>query len=128
MKTLVSLCLCMLGIALIECNSNTKTSTNTDTDTTSTSTSTASNPTANWKIGVQMWTFRMFPFVDAFNKDDSAGVKNIEAFFDQKLRCGIPGSLVTKMSADARAKLKQLLQSKGIQIVAMGVISPKNKD
>ncbi|HEY6976774.1 MAG TPA: sugar phosphate isomerase/epimerase, partial [Chitinophagaceae bacterium] len=29
--------------------------------------------------------------------------------------------------ADTRTKLKQLLQSKGIQIVAMGVISPKNK-
>src|SRR6476620_2248589 len=128
MKTLVSLCLCMLGIALIECNSNPKTSTNTDTDTTSTSTFTASNPTSNWKIGVQMWTFRMFPFVDALNKVDSAGVKNIEAFFDQKLGGGMRGSFGTSMSADTRNKLKQLLQSKGIQIVAMGVISPKNKD
>jgi sugar phosphate isomerase/epimerase len=130
MKTLVSLCLCMLGIALIKCNTNTKTSTNTDTTSTSTSTenAAASNVTANWKIGVQMWTFSKFPFADALNKVDSAGVKNIEAFFDQKLGGGMPGSFGTNMSADTRAKLQQLLQSKGIQIVAMGVISPKNKN
>jgi sugar phosphate isomerase/epimerase len=75
-----------------------------------------------------MWTFSKFAFADALNKVDSAGVKNIEAFFDQKLGGGMPGSFGTNMSADTRAKLQQLLQSKGIQIVAMGVISPKNKN
>src|SRR4051795_8583556 len=130
MKTLATLCLGIFSILLIECNSNTKNSTNTDTTSTSASTENAatSNATANWKIGVQMWTFRMFPFADALNKVDSAGVKYIEAFFDQKLGAGMPGSFGIKMSADTRTKLKQLLQSKGIQIVAMGVISPKNKD
>jgi sugar phosphate isomerase/epimerase len=68
----------------------------------------------------------MFPFVDALNKVDSAGVKNIEAFFGQKLGGGMPGSFGSDMSQDTRAKLKQLLQQKGIQIVAMGVISPKD--
>jgi sugar phosphate isomerase/epimerase len=130
MKTLVSLCLCMLGIALIKCNTNTKTSTNTDTTSTSTSTenAAASNVTANWKIGVQMWTFSKFPFADALNKVDSAGVKYIEANLGQKLGGGMPGSFGLQMSADTRAKLKQLLQSKGIQIVAMGVTSPTKKD
>src|SRR5438105_1675684 len=119
MKTLVSLCLCLLGIALIECNTNTKSSTNTDTTSTATANETnSSNATANWKIGVQMWTFRMFPFADALNKVDSAGVKNIEAFFGQKLGGGMTGSFGTDMSADTRAKLKQLLQSKEIQITA----------
>src|SRR3954454_16373426 len=130
MKTLVSLCLCLLGTALVECNTNTKSTTNTDTATSSAATTNeaTSNATANWKIGVQMWTFRMFPFADALNKVDSAGVKSIEAFFGQKLGGGMPGSFGTDMSADTRAKLKQLLQSKGIQIVAMGVITPKNKN
>jgi len=130
MKMLVSLSLCLLGFALTECNSNTKSSTNTDTTSTTTATenTATSGSTANWKIGVQMWTFRKFSFADALNKVDSAGVKNIEAFFDQKLGGGMPGSFGPSMSADTRTKLKQLLQSKGIQIVAMGVISPKNKE
>jgi sugar phosphate isomerase/epimerase len=68
----------------------------------------------------------MFPFADALNKVDSAGVKNIEAFFGQKLGGGMKGEFGSDMSADTRAKLKQLLQQKGIQIVAMGVISPKD--
>src|SRR5436305_13591979 len=125
MKTLSTLCLSLLSFSLIECNSNTKTSTNTDTTSTSTATENAatSNPTAYWKIGVQMWTFRMFPFADALNKVDSAGVKYIEAFFDQKLGGGMAGNFGIKMSADTRNKLKQLLQSKGIHIAAMGVIS-----
>ena len=37
------------------------------------------------------------------------------------------GSFGPDMSADARNKLKQLLQSKGIQMIAMGVISPNGK-
>jgi sugar phosphate isomerase/epimerase len=129
MKTLVSICFCLLSITLIECNNNTKNSTNTDTTSTATSNDTTSSVApANWKIGVQMWTFRMFPFADALNKVDSAGVKNIEAFFGQKLGGGMTGNFGTEMSADTRSKLKQLLQSKGIQITAMGVISPKNKN
>ena len=37
------------------------------------------------------------------------------------------GEFGASMSADTRAKLKKLLQDKGIQIVAMGVIVPKDK-
>jgi sugar phosphate isomerase/epimerase len=60
------------------------------------------------------------------NKVDSAGVKNIEAYFGQELGGGMKGGFGTEMSADTRAKLKALLQSKGIQIVALGVISPQD--
>jgi sugar phosphate isomerase/epimerase len=110
----------------MSCGNNTSTDTSSDSiTTTDTSTATVSAP-ADWKIGVQMWTFRMFPFADALDKVDSAGVKNIEAFFGQKLGGGMQGNFGTEMSADTRTKLKQLLQQKGIQIVAMGVISPKD--
>jgi sugar phosphate isomerase/epimerase len=83
--------------------------------------------TAGFKLGVQLWTFRMFPFTEALNKVDSAGIKNIEAFWGQKLGAGLKGSFGPDMSAEDREKLKQLLQAKGIHIVAMGVIVPKNK-
>ena len=116
-------------IALIQCNSNTTTSkTDTTSDSTTTKTSDSADVTAGWKLGVQMWTFRMFSFAEALDKVDSAGVKYIEAFWGQPLGAGMKDSFGIRMSADSRAKLKQLLQTKGISIVAMGVIVPNTKD
>lgn len=120
MKAFASLCL--LSIFIMSCNNNKSTNTNSEASTADTTTVSA----ANWKIGVQMWTFRMFSVADALNKVDSAGIKNIEAFWGQKLGGDMKGSFGISMSADDRTKLKNLLQQKGIQIVAMGVISPKD--
>lgn len=80
-----------------------------------------------FKLGVQLWTFRLFSFTESVNKVDSAGIKNIEAFWGQKLGGDLPGEFGPAMSADTRAKVKQLLQSKGINLVAFGVISPKDE-
>jgi sugar phosphate isomerase/epimerase len=82
---------------------------------------------AGFKLGVQMWTFKEFSFSVALDKVDSAGIKNIEAFTDQKLGGGMTGSFGPNMSKETREKLKQLLQKKGIQIVAMGVTTPKTR-
>jgi sugar phosphate isomerase/epimerase len=82
----------------------------------------------DWKIGIQMWTFRKFSFADALNKVDSAGVKYIEAFFGQNLGDGMKGGFGTTMSEETRATLKKLLQQKGIHIVAMGVITPRSRE
>lgn len=113
--------------ALSECNSGTSTTT-TSTDSTSTVSTDTSNVTANWKIGVQMWTFRMFTFAEALDKVDSAGVKYIEAFWGQPLGDGLKDSFGIHMSDESKAKLKKLLQSKGISIQAMGVISPATRE
>ena len=118
-------CICI--IALMQCNTTTS-KTDTSADSTATKTSDTSDVTANWKIGVQMWTFRMFTFAEALDKVDSAGVKYIEAFWGQPLGGGMKDSFGIRMSADSRAKLKQLLQTKGISIVAMGVIAPGTRD
>jgi len=128
MRMLASLSLSALCLLAVSCGSNQSSTTSTDTTsaTTASTDSSSGGSTAGFKIGIQMWTFRMFPFADALNKVDSAGVKNIEAFFGQKLGGGMTGEFGIKMSSDTRAKLKQLLQQKGIQIVAMGVISPKD--
>jgi sugar phosphate isomerase/epimerase len=117
--------ICM--IALLQCNTSTS-KTDTNTDSTATQSSDAVNVTANWKIGVQMWTFRVFSFAEALDKVDSAGVKNIEAFWGQPLGAGMKDSFGITMSPESRAKIKQLLQTKGISIVAMGVISPGTKE
>lgn len=81
-----------------------------------------------FKLGVQMWTFRMFSFAEAIDKVDSAGIKYVEAFFDQPLGGDMKGKFGPAMDADTRAKLKALLQSKGISIIAMGVIVPKDRN
>ena len=114
------------------CNSSSTSSSGSDSatmkmDSNTVMTDSSAGSTAGFKLGVQMWTFRMFSFADALNKVDSAGIKNIEAFFDQKLGGGMEGSFGTSMSKATREKLKQLLQTKGIHIVAMGVIGPRNK-
>lgn len=133
MKLIAGIFISLLGLsALTSCNSGNSSSATAE-DTTSKQGDTAAaapvstGSTANFKLGVQMWTFRMFSVADALNKVDSAGIKSIEAFFGQKLGGGMTGNFGPEMNAATRAKLKALLQSKGISIVAMGVISPANK-
>jgi sugar phosphate isomerase/epimerase len=128
MKRLVSSILLFSSIVFgfVRCNNQSQEKTD---DTKAADTAAAKAPVnLNWKIGVQTWTFRMFSFEEALKKVDSAGVKNIEAFWGQPLFKGSKASFGADMSADDRAKVKQLLQSHGIQIVAMGVISPRNRE
>jgi len=83
----------------------------------------------DWKLGVQLWTFHEAgPFVNSIARTDSAGVKYVEAFPGQPLGGDMKDTFGIRMSPESRAKIKQLLQSKGIQIVAMGVITPKTLD
>src|SRR5260221_10126303 len=98
----------------------------TDSTGTKNDSSAAASVTKDWKIGVQMWTFHTAgPFVKAIDKADSAGIKFVEAFPGQPLGGDMKDTFGIRMSAESKAKIKQLLQSKGIQIVAMGVITPK---
>ncbi|MEO6905402.1 MAG: sugar phosphate isomerase/epimerase [Ginsengibacter sp.] len=113
-------------LALTKCNSS-GSKTVSDTDSTSAKTDTT-NITDNWKIGVQMWTFRMFTFAEALDKVDSAGVKDIEAFWGQPLGAGMKDSFGIRMSDESKTKVKQMLDSKGIHIVAMGVIVPQTRE
>jgi sugar phosphate isomerase/epimerase len=133
MKRLAVLFFPVLALSFIlACNNSTNNSATTDsaaikTDSSASKSDSSSGSTAGFRLGVQMWTFRMFSFSDALNKVDSSGIKNIEAFFGQKLGGGMKGSFGTEMSKDTRNQIKELLQKKGIQAVAMGVIGPKNK-
>ncbi len=80
----------------------------------------------DWKLGVQLWTFMKFDFVTAIGKVDSAGIKYVEAYSGQRLGGGMQHSFGPEMTADEIAKVKQLLKSKSIRIVAMGVIVPRD--
>ena len=90
------------------------------------STANTTDPAKDWKLGVQLWTFSKFDFVTAISKVDSTGIKYIEAYSHQPLGGGMKGDFGPDMTADEKAQVKQLLQSKGITLVAMGVIVPKD--
>ncbi|HET7000712.1 MAG TPA: sugar phosphate isomerase/epimerase [Puia sp.] len=130
MKRFASIFLSLLVVCfMIGCNGSSSSSTTaTDSSTVKPDSSMANTgSTAGFKLGIQMWTFRMFSFSDALNKVDSSGIKNIEAFIGQDLGGGMSGKYGLDMSAETIAKLKALLNKHGIQPVAMGVIVPKNK-
>src|SRR5207302_1508277 len=114
---------------MIACNgSSSSSTTGTDTATVKAdSTKVNTGSTEGFKLGIQMWTFRMFSFSDALDKVDSSGIKNIEAFIGQNLGGGLSGKYGLDMSAETISKLKALLTKHGIQAVAMGVIVPKDK-
>lgn len=126
-KTISHFLLFFLGFHLLSCNNQPPAKEGTETADSVQAASTP-DPTKNWKIGTQMWSFKEFPFEWALNKADSVGVKYIEAFFGQPLFVGSKDKFGTDMSPETKARLKQMLQAKGIQIVAMGVISPKNRE
>ncbi len=83
---------------------------------------------ANWKLGVQTWTFRLFPQSVALAKADSAGIKYIEAFLGQPLDSTGKDTFGIRMPEAARAKLKAMLAQHHIQMVAMGVTVPQNRE
>jgi sugar phosphate isomerase/epimerase len=133
MKRIVAILLPVLFIICItSCNGSSSSASSSDSstvksDTSSIQTVSSAGSTAGFKLGVQMWTFMKFSFTDALNKVDSTGIKYIEAFIGQRLGGNMHGSFGFDMTKETRDTLKSLLQKKGIQIVAMGVIVPRNQ-
>jgi sugar phosphate isomerase/epimerase len=97
------------------------------TDSTSVKADSSTGSTAGFKLGVQIWTFTKFTFTEGLDKIDSTGIKFMEANPGQKLGGGLPGNFDTKMTSETKAKVKELLAKKGIHIMAMGVVTPKDR-
>ncbi|MEP6749058.1 MAG: sugar phosphate isomerase/epimerase [Bacteroidota bacterium] len=116
-----------LALALAACNNSASTE-KAGTDSMTARADSTPKVTGNWKIGVQLWTFSKFTMTEALQKVDSAGVKYVEAFWGQALGGSTKDTFNTHMSQAGRDKLKDLLKSHNIQMVAMGVISPGTKE
>lgn len=84
-----------------------------------------SSPT-NWKFAVQMWTFNKSTFIEGLDKAETCGFKYIEAYPGQTLGGNFKGEIGIAMNEDERNKLKQLLQEKGITMIAFGVVGSDN--
>jgi len=110
---------------IISCNNN---ETGKKTDETTGTTDTVAAVTDNWKLGVQMWTFRVFTMEQALQKVDSCGIHFIEAFWGQPLGANTKDTFGVKMTQAGRDKLKELMKSHNIKMVAMGVISPQTAE
>jgi sugar phosphate isomerase/epimerase len=119
---------CLISLAMFSTSSFKDLSSTTSAASLNSSSAASLNSPKDWKIGVQMWTFHFVPFVKALDKCDSAGIKYLEAFPGQTLGGGMPGAFGPGMSDSTRQQVKQLLESKGIHIYSMGVISPRTID
>lgn len=81
-----------------------------------------------WRVGSQAYTFRLFTLEEALGKLNTLGLKYVELFPGQKISAEL-GEATTNHNADPETiqKIKQLLQSKGVQPVCYGVVSGKDE-
>ena len=84
--------------------------------------------TLGWKLGTQVYSFRMFTFEEALNKADSIGIKYIEGFPGQKVGAGIEGTMDYHMPVSKRDSVLQLLKKKGITMLSYGVVTPNKEE
>ncbi len=80
-----------------------------------------------WKLGTQVYSFRLFTLEEALNKADSIGIKYVQGFPGQKLGAGMSGTLDFHMEPAKRDSVLQLLKSKGIKMLSYGVVTPRTE-
>jgi sugar phosphate isomerase/epimerase len=126
-KHFLALAVFILSLFIFTACSNNAPATTAAADSASVRTDSTQKVTDGWKLGVQLWTFRMFTITEALQKVDSCGIKYVEAFWGQALGGETKDTFGIRMTQAGRDKLKDLLKSHNMQMVAMGVISPNNK-
>ena len=83
---------------------------------------------ADWKVGSQAYTFRLFSLEETLEKLNSIGVKYVELYPGQKITSGSDATTNFKASAADKATIKGLLEKYDIAPVAYGVASPSDED
>ena len=82
---------------------------------------------AGWKLGIQAYTLHKFDFQLAVDKTQQLGLKYIEVYYGQSLGKGIDGTMDFKMGKADQQKVLAYAKSKGVKIVASGVIICKDE-
>jgi sugar phosphate isomerase/epimerase len=82
---------------------------------------------AGWKLGVQSYTFHKFSFKEAVDKVNQLGLDYIEVYYGQPLGEGMEGTMDFKMDKENRQKVLEYAKSKGVKIIASGVIICESK-
>lgn len=83
---------------------------------------------ADWKLGSQAYTFRLFTLEETLEKLNSIGVKYVELYPGQKIRKSGDATTHFNASGEDRETIKNLLQKYDIEAAAYGVISPNDED
>ncbi len=81
----------------------------------------------DWKLGVQSYTFHRFSFQEAVDKVHQLGLEYIEVYYGQKLGDDIEGVMDFKMDKATREKVLDYAKSKGVSIIASGVVIPNDE-
>ena len=82
----------------------------------------------DWKLGAQAYTFKNFTFAEALDKLNQVGVSYVEAYPGQEIGGGIEGTMHYNMDRATRETVKKLLKSRGIELMAYGVVSGRNEE
>ena len=81
---------------------------------------------AEWRLGIALYSFNRFSFVDAIAKADSAGVKYVEGFSFHKLGKEFGDQDMSALTDENISTMQQILKDKGIEMQSMYVSGAKN--
>lgn len=82
---------------------------------------------AGWRLGVQAYTFHKFSLQEAIDKAQQLGLKYIEVYYGQPLGKGMEGTMDFRMDKATQTKVLAYARSKGVKIVASGVVICKEE-
>ena len=83
---------------------------------------------ADWKLGSQAYTFRLFSLEETLEKLNSIGVRYVELYPGQKIQKAGEATTAFSMSQENLEIIKDLLRKYNIEAVGYGVISPSDED
>ncbi len=75
-----------------------------------------------WLLGVQSYTFHKFTFQEAIDKVQQLGLHYVEVYYGQTLGKDIEGTMDFRMDEATQEKVLAYAASKGVKIVASGVV------
>lgn len=80
------------------------------------------------KLGLQTYTFRKNTLAETIDIANNLGIRYLQIYPGQVLGAGLEGKLSPQTDQKSRELIWQLAKDRGIEIVAMGVITPKTED
>ena len=80
---------------------------------------------ANWKLGIALWTFHRFTLAESICKSDSAGVHYIEGSTFQKVGDEIENASASQISDQGIVKLNKYLDDHHLQMKSIYVFGGK---
>jgi len=80
---------------------------------------------ANWKLGIALWTFHRFTLAESIRKSDSAGVHYIEGSTFQKVGDEIENASASQISDQGIVKLNKYLDDHHLQMKSIYVFGGK---